>query len=116
MTEEMMKEILDDWNSWKYDILDMNKSEWSKDDQLVLETIDQILKDELNKDIEIVSLKGQVRLAENARAQEIMALYAEVKRLKNDKEVLETNLFKLKKLHNAKVLLEKELHDRKTND
>ena len=45
-----------------------------------------------------------------------MALYAEVKRLKNDKEVLETNLFKLKKLHNAKVLLEKELNDRKTND
>ena len=116
MDDEMKKEILDSGNSWKYDILDMNKSEWSKDDQLTLETIDQILKDELNKDIEIVSLKGQVRLAENARAQEIMALYAEVKRLKNDKEVLETNLFKLKKLHNAKVLLEKELHDRKTND
>ena len=111
-----LEEVIESWNSWKYDILDMNKSEWSKDDQLVLETIDQILKDELNKDIEIVSLKGQVRLAENARAQEIMALYAEVKRLKNDKEVLETNLFKLKKLHNAKVLLEKELHDRKTND
>ena len=116
MSDKIHKEVIESWNSWKYDILDMNKSEWSKDDQLVLETIDQILKDELNKDIEITSLKGQVRLAENARAEEIMALYAEVKRLKNKNEILETNLFKLKKLHNAKVLLEKELNDRKTND
>ena len=64
MGDKIHKEVIESWNSWKYDILDMNKSEWSKDDQLVLET----------------------------------------------------NLFKLKKLHNAKVLLEKELHDRKTND
>ena len=61
-------------------------------------------------------LQRQLRKTKSNRAEEIMALYAEVKRLKNDKEVLETNLFKLKKLHNAKVLLEKELHDRKTND
>jgi len=33
-----------------------------------------------------------------------MALYAEVKRLKNENEILETNLYKLKILHNAKVL------------
>ena len=46
-----------------------------------------------------------------------MALYAEVKRLKNEKEVLETNLYKLKKLHNAKVLEKKEeIDDRKAND
>ena len=104
MSDKIHKEVIESWNSWKYDILDMNKSEWSKDNQLTLETIDQILKDELNKDIEIVSLKGQVRLAENARAQEIMALYAEVKRLKNENEILQTNLHKMKTLHNAKVL------------
>ena len=61
-------------------------------------------------------LQGQLRKTKSNRAEEIMALYAEVKRLKNKNEILETNLFKLKKLHNAKVLLEKELHDRKTND
>ena len=116
MSDKIHKEVIESWNSWKYDILDMNRSTWSKDDQLILETIDQILRDELNKDIKIVSLKGQVRLAENARAEEIMALYAEVKRLKNENEILQSNLHKMKTLHNAKVLLEKELHDRKTND
>ena len=63
-----------------------------------------------------VYLQGQLRKTKSNRAEEIMALYAEVKRLKNKNEILETNLFKLKKLHNAKVLLEKELNDRKTND
>ena len=117
MSDKIHKEVIESWNSWKYDILDMNRSTWSKDDQLILETIDQILRDELNKDIKIVSLKGQVRLAENARAEQIMALYAEVKRLKNEKEVLETNLYKLKKLHNAKVLEKKEqIDDRKADD
>ena len=61
-------------------------------------------------------LQGQLRKTKSNRAEEIMALHAEVKRLKNKNEILETNLFKLKKLHNAKVLLEKELNDRKTND
>ena len=117
MSDKIHEEVIESWNSWKYDILDMNRSTWSKDDQLTLETIDQILRDELNKDIEITSLKGQVRVAENTRAEEIMALYAEVKRLKNEKEVLETNLYKLKKLHNAKVLEKKEqIDDRKAND
>ena len=60
-------------------------------------------------------LQKQLRKTKD-RSEEIMALYAEVKRLKNENEILETNLFKLKKLHNAKVLLEKELNDRKTND
>ena len=104
MSDKIHKEVIESWNSWKYDILDMNRSTWLKDDQLTLETIDQILRDELNKDIEIVSLKGQVRVAENARAEEIMALYAEVKRLKNENEILQTNLHKMKTLHNAKVL------------
>ena len=53
MNDKMKEEVLDSWNSWKYDILDMNRSDWTKDDQLILETIDKILRNELNKDIEI---------------------------------------------------------------
>ena len=49
-------------------------------------------------------LQGQLRKTKSNRAEEIMALYAEVKRLKNKNEILETNLYKLKILHNAKVL------------
>ena len=48
MTEEMMKEILDDWNSWKYDIKDMNRSEWTQRDQSILDTIEIILRKELD--------------------------------------------------------------------
>ena len=60
-------------------------------------------------------LKKQTRKYDNKfttfvkyRAEELMALYAEVKRLKNENKVLETNLYKLKKLHNANVLEKKE--------
>jgi hypothetical protein len=62
MGDKIHNEIMESWNSWKYDILDMNKSNWTKDDQLILETIDEILRNELNKDIEIVSLKSLIRL------------------------------------------------------
>ena len=47
MTEEMMQEILDDWNSWKYDIQDMNKSEWNTRDQSKLDMITVILEEQL---------------------------------------------------------------------
>jgi hypothetical protein len=47
MTEEMMQEILDDWNSWKYDIEDMNKSEWNTRDQSKLDMITAILEEQL---------------------------------------------------------------------
>jgi len=60
-------------------------------------------------------LKKQTRKCDNKfttfvkyRAEELMALYAEVKRLKNENEILETNLYKLKKLHNEKVLEKRE--------
>ena len=47
------------------------------------------------------------------RSEEIMALYAEVKRLKNENEDLRMYEIKSKyKIEN----LEKELHDRKAND
>ena len=50
-------------------------------------------------------LQKQVKKAD--RTQEIMDLYAEVKRLKNENEILQTNLHKMKSLHNAKVLEKK---------
>jgi len=58
-------------------------------------------------------LQRQLRKTKSNRAEEIMALYAEVKRLKNENENLRMYEIKSKyKIQN----LEKELHDRKTND
>ena len=62
MGDKIHNEIIESWNSWKYDILDMNRSNWTKDDQLILETIDKILRNELNKDIEISLLESQIKL------------------------------------------------------
>lgn len=47
MDKKMMEEILDDWNSWKYDIQDMNKSEWNTRDQSKLDKITSILEEQL---------------------------------------------------------------------
>ena len=49
MNELMMKEIIDDWMSWKYDILDMNKSEWNTRDQSKLDMISIILEEKLKQ-------------------------------------------------------------------
>ena len=62
MNDKIHEEVIDSWNSWKYDILDMNKSNWSKDDKLTLETIEQILNDELKNTIKLVALEGEVRM------------------------------------------------------
>ena len=62
MSDKIHEDVMNSWNSWKYDILDMNKSNWSKDDQLTLETIEQILNDELKNTIKLVSLEGEVRM------------------------------------------------------
>ena len=62
MGDKIHNEIIESWNSWKYDILDMNRSNWTKDDQFILETIDKILRNELNKDIEISLLESQIKL------------------------------------------------------
>ena len=57
-------------------------------------------------------LQSQLRKTKD-RTEEIMALYAEVKRLQNENEDLRMREIKSKyKIEN----LEKELHDRKTND
>jgi ubiquinone biosynthesis protein UbiJ len=42
-------------------------------------------------------LQSQLRKTKD-RSEEIMALYAEVKRLKNENEILQTNLHKMKSL------------------
>ena len=47
MDDKMKKEILDSWNSWKYDIQDMNKSEWNTRDQSKLDMITVILEEQL---------------------------------------------------------------------
>ena len=47
MTEEMMQEILDDWNSWKYDIIELNNSAWNTRDQSKLDMITAILEEQL---------------------------------------------------------------------
>tara|TARA_R100001015_G_C4448505_1_gene39477 strand:- start:281 stop:442 length:162 start_codon:yes stop_codon:yes gene_type:complete len=50
MDDKMKKEILDSWNSWKYDITDMNRSEWTQRDQSILDTIDLLLRKEYGDD------------------------------------------------------------------
>ena len=72
------------------------------------------LEEIIDKQEQIIDyLKKQTRKYDNKfttfvkyRAEELMALYAEVKRLKNENEELTL----------AKFKLIKELHDRKTND
>ena len=49
MNEGMMQEIIDDWMSWKYDILDMNKSEWNSRDQSKLDMISIIPEEKLKQ-------------------------------------------------------------------
>tara|TARA_B100000614_G_scaffold228361_1_gene220093 strand:- start:53 stop:304 length:252 start_codon:yes stop_codon:yes gene_type:complete len=58
-------------------------------------------------------LKKQTKKTQDDRIAEIMALYAEVKRLKNENEDLRLN--KIKSQYTIENL-KKELHDRKAND
>mgnify|MGYP001169186531 FL=1 len=48
MNKKMKQEILDSWNTWKWDIWESNKSTWNQRDQAIAETISQILLKELN--------------------------------------------------------------------
>lgn len=48
MTEGMIKEILEDWMSWKYDIIEMNNTEWTQRDESKLAMIEAILIEQLN--------------------------------------------------------------------
>ena len=47
MDLKMMQEILDNWNSWKYDIIDCNTSTWNQRDQSQLDRITVILEEQL---------------------------------------------------------------------
>ena len=49
MTKEMLKEILEEGNSWKYDIIEMNNSEWTQRDESKLNIIGVILEEQLQK-------------------------------------------------------------------
>ena len=48
MTENMIKEILEDWMSWKYDIIEINNAEWTQRDESKLAMIEAILIEQLN--------------------------------------------------------------------
>ena len=47
MDSKMIQEILDNWNSWKYDIIDCNTSTWNQRDQSQLDRITVILEEQL---------------------------------------------------------------------
>ena len=47
MTETMMKEIVEDWQSWKYDIVELNNSTWTQRDEHKLNAITAILEEQL---------------------------------------------------------------------
>ena len=47
MTETMMKEIVEDWQSWKYDIIELNNSTWTQRDEHKLNAITAILEEQL---------------------------------------------------------------------
>ena len=49
MTENMMQEILDDWMSWKYDIIEMNNSTWTVRDESKLNMIGVILEEKMKE-------------------------------------------------------------------
>ena len=50
MNDKMKEEVLDNWNSWKYDIKDMNRSEWTVRDESILDAIDMALRKEFGSD------------------------------------------------------------------
>ena len=50
MNDKMKEEVLDNWNSWKYDIKDMNRSEWTQRDQSIMDVIDIALRKEFGSD------------------------------------------------------------------
>ena len=39
MNDKMREEVLDSWNSWKYDIKDINRSEWTQRDESIMDAI-----------------------------------------------------------------------------
>ena len=50
MDKKMKEEVLDNWNSWRYDIKDINRSEWTVRDQSIMDVIDIVLRKEFCSD------------------------------------------------------------------
>ena len=47
MTEKMIQEIVDDWEDWKHDIYENNKSTWTQRDDKKIDIISAVLKEQL---------------------------------------------------------------------
>tara|TARA_R110000851_G_scaffold228039_1_gene380790 strand:- start:319 stop:489 length:171 start_codon:yes stop_codon:yes gene_type:complete len=47
MTEKMIQEIVDDWEDWKHDIYENNKSTWTQRDDKKINIISEMLKEQL---------------------------------------------------------------------
>ena len=47
MTETMMKEIVEDWREWRYDIIELNNATWTQRDEHKLNAITAILDEQL---------------------------------------------------------------------
>ena len=43
----MMKEIVEDWREWKYDIIELNNATWTQRDEHKLNAITSILDEQL---------------------------------------------------------------------
>ena len=48
MDKKMKQEILDSWNTWKWDIWESNRSTWNQRDQSIMDAIELILRKELD--------------------------------------------------------------------
>ncbi len=46
MDPKMKQEVLDSWSTWKYDIKDLNRTEWTQRDQSILDAIEIALRKE----------------------------------------------------------------------
>ena len=47
MDDKMKEDILESWNSWKWDIWESNRSDWDLRDESILQTIEILLRKEL---------------------------------------------------------------------
>ena len=92
MDQKTNKEIIDNWNSWKYDIYESNKSTWTDKDDSILNLITKIITNaNSNLDPELLRLKSllmskdlDLKAAEEVRlshAKKISYLQAELRKL-----------------------------------
>lgn len=69
MDDKMKEELLEYWNIWKYDIQDMNRSEWTQRHQSILNTIQVMIENDLGGEqikklnAEIIRLKSLLHSA-----------------------------------------------------